>query len=527
MATQRLPVIYVRGFAGERGIESAVEDPFYGFNEGSVHVRVGQSGRPSFYQFESPLLRLMMDQGYHLFVAGSQERYLADAKRANRQVDPASVWVHRFYDVSAASFTRDAHQPADVDDDADTPSAYRPFDLVEAAKDLHRLILLVKECTGAQRVNLVAHSMGGLICRCLLQKVLPDAGEHGLDHVDRVLTYGTPHGGIEFSIGFGLLERLRDTFDIQGGDIFGPDRMYAYLTPEAERRERRPRDWDPRRLPPEAFPPERLFCIIGTNPGDYGAALGLSAKAVGPKSDGLVQIENAYVPGAEFAFIHRSHSGRFGMVNSEEGYQNLHRFLFGDIRVTADLVGVELPGTADDDTVWQAETRLSIRGLPIVMHEQLTAHHCPVQLEHPPDADSADRPVPLVTTYLSTAASRPSRDGPMRYVLQLRILSITERGGIFWFGNHVEQTADFDDTLVVDVQLPEDGGMPRAWARWMSQIATTLREYRPEGEPLGDEDPEVGAWQATVPLPATAGFLGDRAALRLRVGARHAAGAGG
>ncbi len=44
---EKLPLVYVRGFAGgERGIEQAVEDPFYGFNEGSVHVRVGSSGRP-------------------------------------------------------------------------------------------------------------------------------------------------------------------------------------------------------------------------------------------------------------------------------------------------------------------------------------------------------------------------------------------------------------------------------------------------------------------------------------------------
>jgi hypothetical protein len=70
---------------------------------------------------------------------------------------------------------------------------------------------------------------------------------------------------------------------------------------------------------------------------------GLSSKAVGAKSDGLVQIENAYVPGAKFAYVHRSHSGRYGIVNSEEGYQNLRRFLLGDLEVTADLVGLELP----------------------------------------------------------------------------------------------------------------------------------------------------------------------------------------
>ena len=48
----KLPIIYVRGFAGgTRGINQAVDDPFYGFNMGSTHVRVGGGGDPLFYQF--------------------------------------------------------------------------------------------------------------------------------------------------------------------------------------------------------------------------------------------------------------------------------------------------------------------------------------------------------------------------------------------------------------------------------------------------------------------------------------------
>ena len=71
-----------------------------------------------------------------------------------------------------------------------------------------------------------------------------------------------------------------------------------------------------------------MFCLIGTNAADYG----LVSKAVGPKSDGLVQIDNAYVRRANRSFVHRSHSGIYGEVNSEEGYQNLRRFLYGTRR---------------------------------------------------------------------------------------------------------------------------------------------------------------------------------------------------
>ena len=155
----RLPIIYVRGFAGNTsGIDEAVDDPFYGFNAGSTHVRVGGDGDPLFYQFESPLLRLMIDHGYRLFVEGGQEAWLR--QQPDGKVDPASIWIHRFYDVSASTF-------------GERPQA---FDITHAAKNLGEWVDLVRDKTGAERVHLVAHSMGGLICRCLIQKVLPDAG---------------------------------------------------------------------------------------------------------------------------------------------------------------------------------------------------------------------------------------------------------------------------------------------------------------------------------------------------------------
>ena len=66
---------------------------------------------------------------------------------------------------------------------------------------------------------------------------------------------------------------------------------------------------------------------------------------VGPKSDGLVRIEHAYVENAHRAFIDKSHSGSFGEVNSEEGYQNLRRFLFGRFAVTVSFEGLcSVPG---------------------------------------------------------------------------------------------------------------------------------------------------------------------------------------
>lgn len=496
----KLPVVYVRGYAGTTsGINAQVDDPFYGFNLGSTHVRVGGSGDPVFYQFESPLLRLILDEGYQLLVEGSQADYLA--RQEDGAVAPASIWIHRYYDVSASTW-------------GERPQEFR---LERAAEDLLELIELLQRKTGAPRVHLVAHSMGGLICRCLIEKIIPDLrpDRRATDYVSRLFTYGTPHGGIEFEVGFGLFERIRDIFGVAGADVFGPRRMYEYLTPEARRDPHGPPDgWSAVGIDDEAFPRDRIFCLVGTNPEDYGAAFGLSSKVVGAKSDGLVQIENAYLPGARHGFVHRSHSGRYGLVNSEEGYQNLRRFLFGDVAVQADVVGLRLP-REDPGIVWQAEARLSVRGLPIVMHEQVAAHHCPIQLGGGQQG-TADRPVPLVTTYLSGTASRPEATETRRYMLQIRILSLRQQHGRVELTDHLEQAADFDDLLVVDVGW-RDGHLA-AWAAWNSQIPQALRDYEPSGSPLTDEDPRTRSWVATVALPETARrFLGADAAVRLSV----------
>ncbi len=51
--------------------------------------------------------------------------------------------------------------------------------------------------TGASRLVLVGHSMGGLVARAYLRR-------HGADKVSRVVTLGTPYGGSELArIGFG------------------------------------------------------------------------------------------------------------------------------------------------------------------------------------------------------------------------------------------------------------------------------------------------------------------------------------
>ncbi len=473
---QRLPIVYVRGYAGgPAGIDKQVDDPFYGFNDGSTHLRVGEKGEPRFYQFESPLLRLMLDEGYDLRVEGSQQELLMKAE--DDSIDPGTIWIYRFYDAGASTFEwRAGH-----------------FDIEDAARGLCAFVeLVLKKTREAGQVYLVAHSMGGLVCRSMMQKHCENPGSM----VAKLFTYGTPHGGIEFERGGRVLDWVMNTFGPGGADIFGPKRMYQYLTPEP-RHDGPPAGWDARSMDDGNFPLDRVFCLIGTDPRDYAAAVGLSAGVVGAKSDGLVQIRNAYVRGANRAYVHRSHSGRYGLVNSEEGYQNLRRFLFGALKVEVGLTSLCLP--QEEDTTWQAEVRLSVRGLPVVMHEQLAAHWCPVQLaEEAARLDTPDSPIPLVSTYL--LPPRPLSQ-TCRYALQLRVLSLKEHKGIFSFRDHLEQMADWEDILIVDVEADKERITGARW-QWNSATAGRITDSD-AGAPL-EVQPAGAGLRGLVPFPETA-----------------------
>ena len=289
----KLPIVYVRGYAGPTaGIDVAVDDPFYGFNAGATHVRVGGDGDPMFYQFEGPLLRLMTDEGYQLLVHGDQHRYLLDS--GDQSVPAASLWIYRFYDQAATTFMPPPHENV-------VERLFRRvhqqvtasgFDIQSAAAGLYDLIMLIRQKTGAPRVYLVAHSMGGLVARCMMQKIcfLPDASgqnrEPARNLVARFFTYGTPHGGIAFK--YDALDWVEQAFGPAGSDIFAPQKMYGYLDPSATFGDTPPAgsNWDPQELPENVFSAADVFCLIGTDPKDYG----LPRVAVGPKSDGLVFI---------------------------------------------------------------------------------------------------------------------------------------------------------------------------------------------------------------------------------------------
>jgi hypothetical protein len=544
-----LPVIYIRGYAGPTaGIDTAVDDPFYGFNKGATHVRVGGDGDPVFYQFEGPLLRLITDEAYQLLVHGDQHQYLLDAHDGT--VPWASLWVYRFYDQAATTFTPPPHGNVlqRLFRKAQQRVTAHGFDIESAAVGLYELIMLVRQKTGAPRVYLVAHSMGGLVARCMMQKICLLPQGSGSDRRDRLparelvaklFTYGTPHGGIAFELG--ALDWAEQAFGPAGSDIFAPEKMYGYLTPGATFGQTPPRRlvWDPQIIPEQVFAADDVFCLVGTDPKDYGP----SRVVVGPKSDGLVLIEHAYVRSAHRAYVYKSHSGSYGEVNSEEGYQNLRRFLFGRWRVRVDLVGLPpFPAAGDPPwPVWQADMRLAIRGLSIVMSEQLTAHWCPIQLNEELQrlGDTPDHPVPLVSTFLLDPArqipgqlppdpnQQPLHHGRARYTLTLRVFKLDEQDGRVQFADHLEQVPDWADSLLVDVGPRQDGTGLQAWAAWNSAVEGANDQFDPitDGLPAEQRQPiefarEGDNYVCHIPLPANAQalpVLGQAANLKISV----------
>ncbi len=449
------PLIYVRGYAATMAeIESTVATPYMGFNLGSTKLRRDSQGKPVRFIFESPLIRLIKDFGYQDCYVGG------DFPVDEGCMDPKTVWVFRYYEA--------------VSDDLGSGER---LSVAQFAANLREFILRVRHavCTddesrAAFKVNLVAHSMGGLICRAYLQNIC----RHGIEHdrarqelleltdnggdpmVNKVFTYGTPHNGI-------------DLIGINAPDIGSLDPLhvrnfnreviadYLKLSPEA-RASGRVSSLD------GAFDPNRFFCFIGTNHRDYEAFSGLSRRATGPGSDGLVMCENAWVDDGPRAYAYRSHSGPYGIVNSEEGYQNLRRFLFGQIHIDAllDVHNVTLPAPIQRQkdagkkvrASYQIETAARVRGGNVFLHERRVAHEAPIVRTF--DQLMGDKvPIYLFSGFLDRGAkTEASRGRALAFAITLAVkVPLYEVDNRFWFDDFFEGEDIFNDTFIFHLDL--------------------------------------------------------------------------
>ena len=233
---------------------------------------------------------------------------------------------------------------------AGTIWVFRYYDLVPRAllrygEGLRRLVQLIE--SSARRhgedfagVDIVAHSMGGLVVREGI--VAMESAQAGSAErlVHRVVTLGTPHRGIAFQRAPDWL--LRTLPRIEKAD----DEM-ASFNPELTKF----RDWA------TAFDLRRVLTVVGTDYRSYGvstaSALNRLSSLLGDgslvynRSDGLVKQSSAQLPGAPRTFVHKCHGGRDSLVTSREAYEIAMRFFHGTHRVSLGLMDAEITRGGD------------------------------------------------------------------------------------------------------------------------------------------------------------------------------------
>jgi len=437
------PIVYVRGYAATMSeIEETVATPYMGFNLGSTKIRQDYENDIVRFIFESPLIRLMKDEGYIDAYRGG------DFVPENERVPAKSVWIFRYYEPVSEDLGEGERRH-----------------IPEFARALRKFILRIRRQVCGDdlkelakfKVYLVAHSMGGLVCRCYLQNVCRTVKDKELELpgdplVDKVFTYATPHGGI-------------DVKGLNVPDLGALDRLHVGNFNRANMREylKIREQGTPVSSLDGAFPTSRFFSFVGTNYRDYSAFFGLSKRGTGPMSDGLVMMTNAVVDGTPRAYAHRSHSGHYGIVNSEEGYQNLRRFLFGEVRVDAWLevdeitLPVAVQAQKDEGKTVRARYNIDVaaktRNAGYFLSERRVAQESAIRKKYE-DMVEDGKPVYLFSGFLrGNAAKAPGvSDRALAFAIQLAIeVPLFEVDKRFWFDEHFEGESLLNETVTLKV----------------------------------------------------------------------------
>ncbi|MGV3724912.1 MAG: esterase/lipase family protein [Actinomycetota bacterium] len=439
------PIVYVRGYAMRNADrEETFHDAYYGFAETSVEKR--QAPKPHYIEpdiFEGQFIRFMKEHGY----ADACNRGLEQT----RDNPSKSIWICRFYD-------RDYIQE-------------KLRSIEEHAEDLRKLICedipaRLKACgmdlgenDADFRVILMAHSMGGLVCRTLIQNLLPAKQEDPKRWIHRLVTVGTPHGGIELGSIPDFVENfVTSRYNPFDANIFKEERMREYLHLD----ERQPIHGLGRTDVAEAYPPSRCFCLVGSDHGSYNAV----RHVTGHFSDGLVKQDRAYIKDAYWANVHRAHSGRRGIVNSYESYENIQRFLFGDTRVYIELQQLKVRTDEREGSryFYDVEFLLSVRGTGVYLHRR-EQDPCENAIRRTRAEMSA--PIRLHTGFLDST-KRSETEPFSHFALTVRIQEREIKDGFLWDHQYPSRPI-FNETLEVrvgDVDPATPG--QEAEFRWLS-----------------------------------------------------------
>ncbi len=344
-----LPIILVRGFGGlDVGDEKKLA--YYGFNDGTVYPQK----RGENYIYEGMILRFLKSAwryqdatnviGYYGSPVAEthdipdeladfpQEFFIGDkivvdpamALALRRNPDPTrTLWVFRYYDLDDRNFEQYGI------------ALKRLIELV-------RRLVMLKTGETQPKVNIIAHSMGGLIVRETLQ-VAYERGEAATS-VNKVVTLGTPHQGITF-------QRLGN---LKWLPMLDAKSEIARFDPEEQAKKSNVAGYENLE---KAFPLDRFLTVIGTNYRTFGVGpttflnrifssegeFGLNYN----RSDGLVKIASAGIPGAPRAYVHKCHGGPDSLITSREAFEIATRFFHGDIHATLRLLDAHISTGGD------------------------------------------------------------------------------------------------------------------------------------------------------------------------------------
>jgi hypothetical protein len=496
------PIIYVRGYAMTPSeIDQTTADPFCGFNLGSTVYRAvpDRDRQPRKYIFESPVIRLCSEFNYQDVYEDGYD--ILDPEWADNQdnkLTSRSIIIYRYYDEASRLLGI-----------GKTPS------ITVFSQKLGDLILKVRDLVCANPENkikpedfrcyLVAHSMGGLVCRGLLHNPKNDI-HNARQYVDKFFTYATPHNGIEVA---GV--NIPSWLSFADMDNFNRKDMADYLGLEDAFKKTKSVAWIPEKL----FPPERVFTMVGTNRMDYEVAMGASRTFAGHGSDGLVRISNATLKALKAdgtegtpcakAFTYRAHSGYFGIVNSEEAYQNLTRFLFGDVRIDiwVEIEEIRLPKKLQEavdngsnvNALYQIEVLASPRGKLWQLTRRKSEEDSVACINQQELA--GNKPV---NEYLSSVflANRERVKGKrnLAYRLDLGIrVPDYEIDRKLWINDHYEGSYLFRNSIAIEIAPPKDHTPD-----WHIKYGWQDQGYNQADERINPEDTKTGKVEVTIPF---------------------------
>ncbi len=490
-------------------IDDTTADPFCGFNLGSMVYRAvpDKSRQPRKYIFESPVVRLASDFQYQdvyedgYDILDPEWEMDTDNKLVSR-----SIIIFRYYDEASRLLGLGNTPSIDV-------FATKLGELINRVRDL---VCVNKEngiTPESFRCYLVAHSMGGLVCRAFLQNPKFDRNTDARKYVDKLFTYATPHNGIDIA---GVnVPRWLTAADMSN---FNRDNMAKYLDLEDVYKETNRVDW----IPESRFPSQNVFCMVGTNRMDYETAMGLSRTFVGHGSDGLVRIENATLSGLSDkgepgspcakAYAYRSHSGYFGIVNSEEAFQNLARFFFGDVRVElwVDIEEIRLPAVVKKaqesgqrvNALYQFEVFASPRGKLWYLTRRTAEEDSVACLTHEAwDQDpDKNRSQFLSTVFLANRAKVNPRRRSLAYSMTLGIrVPDYEIDRKLWINEHYEGGYLFRDAIILEMIPPTDAN-----GQWRIKYAWQGTSVSAADKKVDAVEIEVGKIEVKVPFNSEA-----------------------